>query len=128
MKVPTDRSYSPTHEWFLAEDDTVTVGITQYAADELTDITFVELPEIGSEVGPDEPCGGIESVKAFSELYCAVKGKVIEINDALNDNPGLLNEDAFDDGWLLKIHTDDLDALHGLMNAKAYQKHIAAGG
>ena len=128
MKVPTDRRYSSTHEWFLVEGDTVTMGISQYAADELTDITYVELPEVGTQIGPDEPCGGIESVKAYSELYCAVKGKVIEINEALNDNPGLVNEDAFDDGWMLKIQADDLDALASLMDAKAYQKHITSGG
>ena len=125
MKVPTDRRYSPTHEWFSAEGDIVTIGISQYAADELTDITFVELPEVGTEVGPDEPCGGVESVKAFSELYCALKGRVIEINEALDDNPGLVNEDAYDDGWMLKIQTDDLEALDGLMTAKAYRNHIA---
>lgn len=128
MSIPTDRRYSPTHEWFLAEGDVVTVGITQYAADELTDITYVELPEVGTTVGPDEPCGGVESVKAYSELYCAIRGKVLEINDALVDNPGLVNEDAFDDGWFMKIEADDLDAMDGLMNAKAYKAHTAAGG
>ncbi len=127
MKVPTDRKYASTHEWFLIEGDTVTVGISQYAADELTDITFVELPEVGGDVGADEPCGGIESVKAYSELYCSVKGRVIEINQALDDNPGLVNKDAFGEGWLLKIKTDDAEGLGGLMDARAYQKHIAAG-
>ena len=126
MKVPTDRMYSPTHEWFLAEGDQVTMGISQYAADELTDITYVELPEVGERIGPDEPCGGVESVKAYSELYCAVLGKVIEINQALDDNPALVNQDAFDRGWLLRIQSDDVDGLGGLMDAKAYQKHIAS--
>ncbi|MCH7814738.1 MAG: glycine cleavage system protein H, partial [Planctomycetes bacterium] len=79
MTIPTDRVYSATHEWFLAQDRIVTMGITQYAADELTDITYVELPEIGSSVGPDAPCGGVESVKAYSELYCAVTGRVVEV-------------------------------------------------
>jgi len=125
MSVPTDRRYSPTHEWFLVEGETVTVGITQYAADELTDITYVELPEVGAEVGPDAPCAGVESVKAYSEVYCAVPGKIVEVNEALNDNPGLINEDAFDDGWMFKIQTTDLDAVEGLMDVKAYKKHIA---
>lgn len=127
MKVPTDRKYASTHEWFLIEGDTVTVGISQYAADELTDITYVELPEVGAGVGADQPCGGIESVKAYSELYCSVKGRVIEINQALDNNPGLVNQDAFGEGWLLKIKTDDAEGLGGLMDARAYQKHIAAG-
>lgn len=128
MSIPTDRMYSPTHEWFLAEGNTVTMGITQYAADELTDITYVELPEVGAEIGPDAPCGGVESVKAYSEIYCAVSGKVIEVNEALVDNPGLVNEDAYDGAWMIKVEAEDLDALGGLMDAKAYKKHTAAGG
>ncbi len=126
MTVPTDRKYSSTHEWFLAEGNTVTVGITQHAADELTDITYVELPEVGSEVGPDAPCGGIESVKAFSELYSAVTGRVVEVNETLLDTPNLVNEDAFDGGWIIKVDAADLDALGGLMDARAYSKHIAS--
>jgi len=126
MTIPTDRLYSPTHEWFLADGDVITVGITQYAADELTDITYVELPEVGAEVGPDAPCGGVESVKAFSEVYCAVPGRVIEVNEALSGSPGLINQDAHDEGWMFKIKADDAEALHTLMDAKAYKKHIAA--
>ncbi len=128
MSIPTDRSFAATHEWFLAEGKIVTVGISQYAADELTDITYVELPEVGAGVGPAEPCGGIESVKAYSEIYCAVTGKVVEVNEALNDNPGLVNEDAFDAGWMFKVETDDLDSLGGLLDASAYEKHISSAG
>jgi glycine cleavage system H protein len=126
MAVPNDRKYSQTHEWFKADGDVVSIGITQFAADELTDITFVEMPEVGATVGPDEAAGGIESVKAYSELYSAVKGKVVELNTALEDNPGLINEDAFDDGWIFKVEADDLEALNTLMDAKAYRKHITA--
>ena len=128
MSIPTDRKYASTHEWFLPEGNIVTVGITQYAADELTDITYVELPEAGAIIGPGEPCGGIESVKAYSEINSVVKGKVVELNQALTDNPGLVNEDAFDHGWMFKLETDDLEALGGLMDAKAYEKHISSGG
>ena len=128
MTIPTDRVYSATHEWFLAQDRIVTMGITQYAADELTDITYVELPEIGSSVGPDAACGGVESVKAYSELYSAVTGRVVEVNKDLEDNPALVNDDAHDGGWLLKIDTTDLDTLGGLMDAEAYGQHISAGG
>ena len=127
MSAPTDRRYSSTHEWFLPEGNIITMGISQYAADELTDITYVELPEVGTTVGPDEPCGGIESVKAFSEVYWAVKGKIIEVNAALAENPGLVNADAYDEGWMLKVEAEDPEALDGLMNAKAYRKHTAAG-
>ena len=126
MNIPTDRRYAPTHEWFLTDGNIVTVGITQYAADELTDITYVEMPEVGATVGPGEASGGIESVKAYSELYSAVKGKVVEVNTALEDNPGLINQDAFDGGWIFKVQTDDLEALNSLMDAKAYEKHITA--
>ncbi len=127
MKIPTDRRYAETHEWFQLEGRFVTVGITQFAADELTDITYVELPEVGASIGPDAPCGGIESVKAYSELYSAIHGTVVEINEALADNPGLVNVDAYDGGWLFKMESDDLEALNHLMNAKAYKEHIAAG-
>jgi glycine cleavage system H protein len=127
MSFPTDRKYSETHEWYLVEGDTVTLGITQYAADELTDITYVELPEVGTEVGPQESCGGIESVKAYSELYSVVQGKVIEVNEALNDNPAVVNEDAHG-AWMVKIRTGHASALDKLMDAKAYEEHIAAGG
>ena len=128
MRFPTDRKYSTTHEWFLAEGKTVTMGISQHAADELTDITYVELPETGTEVGPDSPCGGVESVKAYSELYCVVTGKVIEVNETLVDNPGLVNENAHEGGWMIKVAAADLEALEGLLDAEAYEEHIASGG
>jgi glycine cleavage system H protein len=126
MPVPSDRKYSQTHEWFKPEGDTVTIGITQFAADELTDITYVELPKVGAKVQGGSHFGEVESVKATSELYTAVSGDVIEANGRLNDEPGLLNTDPFHAGWLLKVRTGDLRPLDNLLDAAAYEKMIAA--
>lgn len=125
MQFPTDRKYAETHEWFLVEGDVVTMGLTQYAADELTDITYVDVPEVGTAVGPDSAIGEIESVKATSELFTAVTGEVVEVNSALADHPELINEQAFDDGWVLKIKADSLQPLNALMTAAEYEKHIS---
>ncbi|MGB2985756.1 MAG: glycine cleavage system protein GcvH, partial [Phycisphaerae bacterium] len=103
MKAPIDRKYSETHEWFLVEGDVVTMGITQYAAEELTDITYVELPEVGTSVVAGDPLGEVESVKATSEILTAVGGTVVEVNTALADHPELINDDAFEEGWIAKI-------------------------
>jgi len=125
MEVPTDRKYLDTHEWFLVDGDTVTVGLTQYAADELTDITYVELPEVGTVVTAGKAFGEVESVKATSELLSAVSGTVTEINTELPDQPELVNDDPFGKGWMVKIKADSLDPLESLMDAAAYQKSIA---
>lgn len=125
MAVPQDCRFTQTHEWFKVEGSTVTVGISQFAADELTDITYVELPEIGSEVTAGEDFGEIESVKATSGLFCAVSGEVIEINERLADEPELVNNDPFGDGWMIKIECSDLSPLDKLMDAAAYEKMIA---
>ncbi len=125
MAVPQDYRYAQTHEWFKAEGDTVTAGITQFAADELTDITYVELPEAGSEVTAGESFGEIESVKATSDLYCAVSGKVVAVNERLADEPELVNTDPFGEGWMIKIACSDLSPLEKLMDAAAYENMIA---
>lgn len=124
MKFPTDRRYAETHEWFLADGDVVTMGITQYAADELTDITFVELPEIGRDVTAGDTIGEVESVKATSELYCAVTGKVVAVNEALSDHPELVNDEAFDEGWMVKIRVAGSAELEALMSAKEYKAFV----
>lgn len=126
MIAPADRKYAETHEWFLIDDDVVTVGITQYAADELSDITFVELPEVGTTVSPGDVLGEVESVKATSEVFTAVGGKIIEVNPALADHPELINEDAFDEGWLVRIKADSLEPLASLMDAKEYKSFVRA--
>ena len=125
MKTPSDRRYRETHEWFLLEGDIVTIGLTAHAADELTDITYVDLPEVGKTVAIDEVVAEVESVKATAEIYTGVAGQIIEVNTALVDNPELINDDAFNDGWLVKIRADAPTALDDLMSAKAYEKHIS---
>ena len=123
MDVPADRKYSETHEWYKVEGKFVTLGITQFAADELTDITYVELPKVGSTVKPGV-IGEIESVKATAELKCAVGGKVSAVNTTLADRPDLVNEDAFGAAWMVKIEATDLSALDDLYDAAAYREKI----
>jgi len=126
MKVPVDRKYSETHEWFLADDGNVTMGITQFAADELTDITYVELPSVGAKVTAGDAIGEVESVKATSEIFSAFSGSVIAVNNALSDHPELINDDAFEEGWLIKIKTDSTEPLKHLMGAKEYSSFVRA--
>ena len=125
MAVPNDRKYSQTHEWFKAEGNVVTVGITQFAADELTDITFVDLPKVGTQVQGGSHFGEVESVKATSELYCAVSAKVVAVNERLTDEPGLLNSDPLGAGWMLKLECRDLGPLANLLDGPAYDKMIS---
>ncbi len=126
MAVPHDRKYSQTHEWFQAQGNLVTMGITQFAADELTDITFVDLPKVGTRVETGARWGEVESVKATSDLYSAVSGVIKETNARLADEPGLVNSDPFGAGWMLKIQCSDLSPLNKLMDGPAYEKMIGA--
>lgn len=128
MKVPIDRRYSETHEWFLQDDMTVTMGITQFAADELTDITYVDLPAIGTKLHVGDAVGEVESVKATSEIFSAVAGTVIAVNTALTDHPELVNDDAFEEGWMVKIKVDSDEALKALMPAKEYTTFVRNAG
>ncbi len=121
---PSDRKYSKTHEWFLVEGNTVTMGITQYAADELTDITFVDLPPVGSMIKPGRAFGEIESVKTTSELFSVVGGEVRAVNTALVDQPELVNNDPFGAGWMVRILADDLSPLDHLLDSRAYDAMI----
>ena len=123
MSIPQDRKYSESHEWFQIEGDLVTVGISQFAADELTDITYVDLPEVGSAVSIDKPCAEIESVKATAELISAINGTISAVNESLVDKPELVNDDPFGAGWMIKVKCDDLSPLDKLMSAEAYEKH-----
>jgi len=117
---PSDRKYSSTHEWFMAQGSVVTVGITQFAADELTDVTFVDLPAVGSRVGEGTPFGEIESVKATGELNSAIDGEVMAINERLADEPGLVNSSPYDEGWMIRVRADNLAPLASLMTAQEY--------
>ena len=128
MSIPSDRRYSETHEWFLNESGIVTMGITQYAADELTDITYVELPEIGTELSVGDTIGEVESVKATSEIFSAVAGSIVEANAALVDHPELINDDAFEEGWIVKIKSSSTDPLSSRLSAADYASLIENAG
>lgn len=122
MPAPTDRKYLKTHEWHKPDGDVVTLGITQSAADELTDITYVDLPKVGKRIEANETFGEIESVKATSDLYSGVAGEVVAVNDALADEPGLVNNDPFDGGWMVKLKMSDPSELDALLDAAEYDK------
>jgi glycine cleavage system H protein len=122
MPVPTDRTYLETHEWHKRDGDVVTIGITQFAADELTDITYVALPKVGAAVTAGARWGEIESVKATSDLYSGLSGTVTEVNSQLADNPGLVNTDPFGAGWMIKIKPINSDEVKKLLSADDYLK------
>ena len=124
MPSPADLRFSDSHEWFRVQGDVVTLGISQFAADELTDITYVELKPVGSKVAAGGTVGEVESVKTTSDVYSAVGGSIVEVNAALKEDPGALNSDPFGKGWLVKIRTSDSSPLKALMDAKTYdQRH-----
>ena len=124
---PKDRKYSKTHEWFRVDGDVVTIGISKFAADELTDITFVGLPKVGTKIAAGKPFGEIESVKATSDLISSISGEVIETNPRLANEPELVNNNSFDDGWMVKVRAADLGSLNGLMDVDAYDRMLAQG-
>ena len=121
MSCPTDRRYSDTHEWHKADNGSVTIGITRFAIDELTDITYVQLPKVGAQVRAGSAIGEIESVKATSELYSGVSGTVAEVNDAVSKDPSILNRDPYGKGWLVKVSASNVSELEHLMDATAYE-------
>ncbi len=125
MAMPTDRKYSETHEWFKLEGDTVTIGLTQFAVDQLTDVTFVEMKEAGTDVDAGDSVGEVESVKTTSDVYSVVGGTVAAVNAATADDPAILNSDPYEAGWLIKITVGDAAAVDevmgGLMDAAAYE-------
>jgi glycine cleavage system H protein len=122
MSIPTDRKYLPTHEWHKLDGDVVIIGITQFAADELTDITYVALPKVGEEVSANQRFGEIESVKATSDLYSGVGGVVSETNHELASSPGLVNNDPFEAGWMIKIKPSNPGELDKLLSSEEYLK------
>jgi glycine cleavage system H protein len=124
MTVPADLKYGRTHEWARIEDDTIVVGITHYAQDQLGEVVYVELPDVGSDAIAADELGTLESVKAVSEFNSPVTGEVIEVNERLEDEPNLVNDDPYGDGWLVKISgsTDGAD----LLDAAGYTAMIEA--
>jgi glycine cleavage system H protein len=119
---PDDRRYSKEHEWLQIEGDVGTLGITDYAQDQLGDIVFVELPEKGCEAAREEVLGTIESVKAVSELYSPVSGTVIEVNKSLEEKPDVVNSDPHSGGWICKLRLSDTGELDALMDAAGYRE------
>ena len=125
MSYPDDLRYSKEHEWVRVEDSRATIGITSFAADELGDIVFVELPEVGTSVSQFAPFGVVESVKAVSDLFAPISGEVVEVNDALREAPELLNSDPFGEGWIARIALSETTELDALMDADAYGAQTA---
>ncbi|MFS8631635.1 MAG: glycine cleavage system protein GcvH, partial [Bacillales bacterium] len=113
------------HEWVRVEGDKVRIGITDFAQSELGDIVFVELPEVGTEITANEPFGSVESVKTVSELYAPISGKVVEVNEALNDNPEYVNESPYEKAWMIVIEPSDDSELDDLLTAEEYEAHIS---
>ncbi|WP_210365240.1 glycine cleavage system protein GcvH [Bacillus sp. REN3] len=122
MNTPKELRYSEEHEWVKVEGEKVRVGITDFAQSELGDIVFVELPEVGDEITADEPFGSVESVKTVSELYAPISGKVVEINEDLNDSPEFVNESPYEKAWMIVVEPSDSGEVDKLMTAEQYEE------
>ena len=123
MSLPTDYRLLESHEWHQKNaDGTITVGITQFAADELTDITFVALPKVGTKLLANGRFGEVESVKATSDLYTGISGEVVAVNDALTGDPGLVNREPYTGGWIMKVKPSDAGEFDKLLSAADYLK------
>ena len=122
--VPGDLKYTKSHEWVRVSGDTATVGISDHAQHELTDVVFVELPAAGRKVKAGESCAVVESVKTASDIYAPMAGKVMEVNRKLEDNPALINKDCYGKGWIAKIEVRDMDESTNLMSAEEYRNYL----
>src|ERR1700730_1810789 len=125
MEVPPGLKYSKEHEWVATEESVATIGITDHAQDQLGEIVYLELPSVGEKISKDDPFGVVESVKAVSDIYAPVSGTVIEINEDLPESPGIVNEDPYGDGWLIKVKIADMSDLEDLMDADEYTELLA---
>jgi len=119
------RLYSKDHEWVEMDGDIATVGISEHAQEQLGDVVFVELPDIGRNLTQNEEAGVVESVKAASELYAPLAGEIVEVNDTLVDDPAQVNADPYGNGWFIRVRIDDTGQLDGLMDEEAYQEFLA---
>lgn len=124
MNVPDHLRYTEEHEWILLEDDVATVGITDYAQGELGDIVFIELPKVDDETKQMEPFGTIEAVKAVSDLFAPLSGKVVEVNSDVEDQPEIINQDPFGKGWMVKIKVANKDEIESLLSAEEYKSKL----
>ncbi len=126
MNIPENLKYTKEHEWVLLEGDTAKVGITDFAQRELGDIVYVEVDTEGEELDQDEVFGTVEAVKTVSDLFVPVAGEVLEFNEALEDEPELINKDPYGKGWIIKLKVKDPSAVEELLDAEAYKKYIKA--
>ena len=124
MEIPKGLRYSQEHEWVAVEDGIATVGVTDYAQEQLGDVVYVELPEVGAQVTKDEPFGVVESVKAVSDIFAPVSGTVTEVNKPLADSPETVNEDPYADAWMIRVEMSDPGELEDLMSAEEYQTFL----
>lgn len=124
MAIPTDLKYTEEHEWVRMDGEIAIVGVTDHAQEELSDVVFVELPDLEREVEEKDQIAVVESVKAASDIYAPVSGVVVEVNTALEEEPGLVNEDPYGEGWLFKIRVTDMEIVEGLLTADDYEEHI----
>ena len=125
MSLPTDLLYSKEHEWVRREGSDVRIGITDFAQDELGDIVFVELPEVGDTIEVNEPFGSVESVKTVSELYAPISGTVVEVNEGLEDNPEYVNESPYEQAWMIVVEPSDDEELDDLLSSEEYNAYIS---
>ncbi|KPK46289.1 MAG: glycine cleavage system protein H [Dehalococcoidia bacterium SM23_28_2] len=125
MPTPTDRRYTKEHEWVRVENDLGTVGITDYAQDQLGDIVYLDLPSPGTQVKQMEKLGEIESVKAVSELYSPISGEVVEVNQEVIDRPELVNQSPYDEGWLVRVRLADTAEVDNLLTPERYDQYVA---
>lgn len=125
IQIPEDLAYTEDDEWVRREDDHVVIGVTDFAQDQLGDIVFVELPEVGTQTEAGVPFGTIESVKAVSDLFAPITGTVLSINEALEDQPELVNNACYDDGWLITLRPSDPTELESLLDANEYRAAVS---
>ncbi len=124
MNYPDDRKYTKDHEWITIQGDTATIGVTQYAQEQLGDIVYVELPQIGEEFSKGDTFGVLESVKAVSDCFVPVSGTITEVNDVLTESPEIVNEDAHGEGWMIRMEVSDRSELDGLMDHAQYEAFV----
>jgi glycine cleavage system H protein len=125
MKIEKDCRYTETHEWVRVEGDLATAGITDYAQSQLSDVVYVELPEVGDEFDQGDVFATVESVKAAADVYMPLSGEITEVNEELSGSPELVNEDAFGEGWFIQFIPSDLSELDDLLSPEEYQEHVA---
>ena len=123
-EVPAELRYTPEHEWIRVEGDQAIIGVTDFAQDALTDVVWVELPDVGMSVGVMESCGSVESVKSVSEIYAPIAGDITEANESLEDTPEKINQDPYGEGWIWKMTVSDAGELDSLLDAAAYSELI----